>query len=331
MRNRGIKLPSNLGSNLAVKSDEFSSDMNIREFLETFHTFMGIKELEGLTNRTLKDYRDIMGYFERYLKEQRSIPQVRRGNISIDLFRSYLYYMVKERKLKNTTVNIRLRSMKVYLNWLYEEGKLEHNIAKRLKLLKVEDNKVRTLSDKEVRKMLKTPDKTSYRGFRTFIIMVLMLDCGPRVSETVNIKIDDVNLREGIVTIRGSEAKSKRYRELPISNKTKKLLKQLIDISKSNNEEYVFLNAYDGGKISSDQVIRDFQRCYKMAGLDCKGVHAWRHTFATNFIKNGGNAFTLQRIMGHSTMDMTKRYIYMENKTLKDHHRRVGSIDKFLK
>jgi len=161
--------------------------------------------------------------------------------------------------------------------------------------------------------------------------MVLMLDAGPRVSETVNIKIDDVNLREGIVTIRGSEAKSKKYRELPISNKTKKLLKQLIDISKSNNEEYVFLNTYDGGKISSDQVIRDFQRCYKSAGLECKGIHSWRHTFATNFIKNGGNAFTLQRIMGHSTMDMTKRYVSMENKTLKDHHRRVGSIDKFLK
>ena len=331
MRNRGIKLPSNLGSNPMVKSDQFSSDMSIEDFLDIFHTFMGVKELGGLANCTLKDYRDTMTYFVRYLKEERRTTGILRGNIDIDLFRSYLYYMVKERKLKNTTVNIRLRYMKSYLNWLYEEGKLEHNLSKRLKLLKVDDNKVRTLSDKEVRKMLKTPDKTSYRGFRTFVIMVLMLDCGPRVSETVSIKVEDVDLKEGIVTIRGSEAKSKKYRELPVSNKTKGLLKQLIEISKSNGEEYVFLNSYDGGKISSDQVIRDFQRCYKEAGLESKGVHSWRHTFATNFIKNGGNAFTLQRIMGHSTMDMTKRYVYMENKTLKDHHRKSGCIDKFLK
>lgn len=330
MRNRGLKLPSNFGTSPAVKSDQFSSDMTIKDFFETFQTFMSVKELQGLANSTLEDYRHFMRYFENYVKEQHSTNQVLR-TVDIDLFRSYLYYMVNERKLKNTTVNIRLRSMKVYLNWLHEEGRMEQNISKRLKLLKVSDNKVRILSDKEVRKMLKTPDKTTYRGFRTFVIMVLMLDCGPRVSETVSIKIEDVDLKEGIVTIRGSEAKSKKFRELPVSNKTKKLLKQLIDISKSNGEEYVFLNSYDGGKISSDQVIRDFQRCYREAGLESKGVHSWRHTFATNFIKNGGNAFTLQRIMGHSTMDMTKRYVYMENKTLKDHHRKSGCIDKFLK
>ncbi|OQY42378.1 MAG: hypothetical protein B6227_02250 [Fusobacteriia bacterium 4572_74] len=324
MRKIGIKLPSNLGSNLAVKSDRFSSDMSIEEFIETFQIFMGVKELGGLANCTLKDYRDIMGYFVRYLEEERRINGIPWGNINIDLFRAFQYYMVKERKLKNSTVNIRLRYMKAYLNWLYEEGRLEHNLSKRLKLLKVEKSKVKILSDSEVRKMLKAPNKTTYRGLRTFVIMVLMLDCGSRVSETASIKVKDVDLKEGIVTIRGSEAKFKKYRELSVSNKTKNLLKQLIDISKTNGEEYVFLNSYDGGKISSDQVIRDFQRCYKEAGLECKGVHSWRHTFATNFIKNGGNAFTLQRIMGHSTMDMTKRYVYMENKTLKDHHRKSG-------
>ncbi|WP_319370830.1 site-specific integrase [uncultured Ilyobacter sp.] len=181
----------------------------------------------------------------------------------------------------------------------------------------MDNDKARTLSDKEVMKI-------DLQGFRTFVIMVLMLDCGPRVSETISIKIEDVDLKEGIVTIRGSEAKSKKYRELTISNKTKKLLKDLIDISKSNHEEYVFLNSYD-------EVIRDFQRYYKMAGIESKGVHAWRHTFATNFIKNGVNAFTLQRIMGHSTMDMTKRCVNMENRTLKKHHRKIGSIDRFLK
>ncbi len=78
-------------------------------------------------------------------------------------------------------------------------------------------------------------------------------------------------------------------------------------------------------------MIRDFQKCYKEAGLESKGIHSWRHTFATNFIKNGGNAFTLQRIMGHSTIEMTKKYVSMENKTLKEHHKKVGYIDKFLR
>ncbi|WP_319205430.1 tyrosine-type recombinase/integrase [uncultured Ilyobacter sp.] len=210
MRNRGIKLPSNFGTSPAVKSDQFSSDMTIKDFLDTFHSFMSVKELQGLANSTLEDYRHFMRYFENYVKELHSTDQILRV-VDIDLFRSYLYYMVNERKLKNTTVNLRLRSMKVYLNWLHEEGRMEQNISKRLKLLKVSDNKVRILSDKEVRKMLKTSDKTTYRGFRTFVIMVLMLDCGPRVSETVSIKVEDVDLKEGIVTIRGSEAKSKKW------------------------------------------------------------------------------------------------------------------------
>ncbi len=264
MRNRGLELPSDFGTSPAVKSGKFSSDMTIEGFFNNFESFMSVKELEGLAKSTLEDYRNFMKYFTLYLKEQRRTSGIPWGNIDIDLFRSYLYYMVNERKLKNTTVNIRLRYIKSYLNWLYEEGKLEHNISKRLKLLKVENNKVRTLSDKEIRKMLKTTDKTSYRGFRTFVIMVLMLDCGPRVSETVSIKVEDVDLNENTITIRGSEAKSKKYRELPVSNKTKGLLKQLIDISKKNGEDYVFLNSYDGGKISSDQVIINTHSIFRL-------------------------------------------------------------------
>jgi integrase/recombinase XerD len=122
--------------------------MDVKEFLDTFQTFIGVKELEGLAFRTLEDYKQNMRYFTYYLEYVHQTSGVWRG-INLELFRSYLYYMVNEKKLKKTTVNIRLRSMKVYLNWLYEEGRLENNISKRLKLLRVEDNKVRTLTDKE--------------------------------------------------------------------------------------------------------------------------------------------------------------------------------------
>ena len=228
MIRKGIKLPKTLNVDTAVKSDKFSSDMTIEEFLGNFDTYINVKELEGLAFRTIEDYKWNMKYFTYFLKEERQTRGDRRL-MDLDLFRSYMYYMSNEKKLKKTTINIRLRSMKAYLNWLYNEEKLEHNFSNRLKLMKVQDEKVRTLSDREVRKMLKVSDKTTYKGLRTFTIMVLMLDCGPRVSETVSIKVEDVNLREGLVTIRGTEAKSRKYRELPISSKTKVLLKQLIE------------------------------------------------------------------------------------------------------
>ncbi|WP_319370829.1 phage integrase SAM-like domain-containing protein [uncultured Ilyobacter sp.] len=130
MRNRGIKLPSNLEKNTAFIFEGYSGDIKMGDFFDTFQYFMSVKELESLAKSTLEDHRNFMRYFKNYVEDVHgtgAVPFV----LNIDVLRSYLYHMVNEKGLKNIMVNIRLRYMKVYLNWLYEEGRIKDNLSKR--------------------------------------------------------------------------------------------------------------------------------------------------------------------------------------------------------
>jgi integrase/recombinase XerD len=330
MGKRKIKLSDEVSFRPSISINGVNeTDMLIEEFLSLHEKFIGFKALEGLAPRTLEEHRVTMDYFKKYLELDKQSISNRYANI--DVFRGYLSYMVLEKKYKPCTINIRLRTLKCYLKWLYDEKYMKENYATKLKLVKVPEDTIKPLSDTDLKKILKTADKETYAGYRDFTMMVLMLDCGIRVGEASQLKINDADIKTGIINIRAENAKTRTFRQVPISKKTCKLIEQLIKIAEKDGCEYIFQSTY-GGQIQKQNIILSFAKLGKKAGLKVRCTpHVFRHTFATNFVKEGGDIFTLQRILGHTTLTMCRKYIQLNCTDLINKHSQVGLIDRYLR
>jgi integrase/recombinase XerD len=330
MGKRKIKLSDEVTFRPSISINSVGeTDMLVEEFLSLHERFIGFKALEGLASRTIAEHRITMAYFKKYLMIDKQSIVNRYANI--DIFRGYLSYMMLEKKYKPCTVNIRLRTLKCYLKWLYSEKLIAEDYTKKLKLVKVPEDTIKPLSDTDLKEILKVADKDTYSGYRDFTMMVLMIDCGIRVGEASQLKINDVDIKTGIINIKAENAKTRVFRQVPISKKTCKLMYELMKIAEKDGCEYIFQSTY-GGQIQKQNIILSFARLGKKAGLKVRCTpHVFRHTFATNFVKESGDIFTLQRILGHSTLAMCRKYIQLNCTDLINKHKQVGLVDKYLR
>jgi integrase/recombinase XerD len=310
-----------------------NDSITVGEFLETHDKFMEDKMLNGLRSRTIKDNIEHLKYFRKYLEEsyRSDINRIADRELNFNAFKSYLAYMALDKKYSAYTVNSRLCTLKCYLKWLFHNKYLSEDYSTRLKKQKVDEDMIKPLTTEEVKKILKVCDINTLNGLRDYCLMLLMLETGVRVGEATEIQIEDIDLKQGLITIKGSVSKTGRVRILPISSKMCKLLKELIRIAEESKTAYVFQSTY-GGKIKKQNIILSFERLGKKAGINKRCTpHVWRHTMAVNAVRSGMDIWTLQKIMGHSTIVTTRKYIQLETTDLKRAHDKFCSIDKFLK
>ena len=325
------KMDFNINNRLKFELENELTAQNSIEtsrFFELHQNFMNDKALEGLRDRTLYDYRQHMKYFKKYID---TIATDYKNRITVETFKSYVYYMSIEKKLSNFTVNCRLRTLKVYLNWLYENKIITSNFSIKIKLLRVPQDTVKPLTNQEVRKMLNCCDMGTYSGFRDYTLMILILDCGVRIGEASNLLITDIDFKQSILTIRAEVSKTNEMRYLPLSIKTLKLLKVLVEFANTTDSPYLFQSIY-GGHIKERNLMLSFRRVGEKAKLKVRCTpYNFRHTFATNAVKNGMDIFTLQRIMGHKNINTTRKYIQLETEDLKNKHGQINVLDSYFK
>lgn len=312
---------------LPVTESPRSDHLKFEDFFNLYEKFLEVKKLEGISDRTLEDYEKHLDYITVYLTLPARSDEDRA--ITVEKIRAYQAYMLHEKQYKPTTINIRLRTLKAYFHWLYEEDYIDSKLYKSIKLMRTPVDLAQPLNKKEIKMILSAPDKTSYNGYRDYSLMLLMLDTGIRVKEAVNLQIDDVDIKRGVIIVRGETAKTRSFRELPISPNTSKGLRELIKISKEYKNNYVFLNEL-GSQISPKTVGWCFRNYGRKIGIKKRCTpHVFRHTFATNFIRKGGDVFTLQRIMGHSTLLTTRRYIQLDIEDLKKKHQEFSLLEEY--
>lgn len=329
-----LKINTNKNLGLMVKADTKNKNIiTVAGFFETHKIFMGDKSLEGLRQSTIQKHIEQIKYFKTFLehKYQSDINCVADEGLNSGTFKEYIHYMALEKQYSNYTTNVRLRTLKCYLSWLFENKYISDNIAPNLKLLKVDEDIVQPLTPHEVKTLLKTCDTTTYNGYRDYCIALLMLDCGIRVGELVELTIDDVDTKECLITLNGEKAKTGRTRYMPISDKVAKLLKELITVAEQTDCNYLFQSVY-GGQIKKQNVILAFRKLGEKAKLTKRCTpHVFRHTFAVNAVRLGMDVFTLQRIMGHSTLLTTRKYIQLQKEDLLKEHNRIHVLDQYLK
>ncbi|OAJ75114.1 hypothetical protein AYJ08_05710 [Brevibacillus sp. SKDU10] len=202
--------------------------------------------------------------------------------------------------LSPVTVNTRLKPLRTLFNYLKENDLIETNAFERIPKVKEPETDIKILSVEQLKKLLNTPDKRSYAGFRDFVIMNLLIDSFMRIGEVVSIKKTDIDFESGILNLSSKLTKSRRSRIVPLQKSTLKLLKELIRECDDFGSNYVFLTNY-GEPVTTNHIRQQLKKHARAAGLQIRIYpHLFRHTAATLFLENGGDMRHLQKILGHA-------------------------------
>ena len=167
-------------------------------------------------------------------------------------------------------------------------------------------------------------------GYRNLTIILLLLDSGIRVNELVNIDISDLDLTEGYIKIR--KAKGSKERLVPVGSIVQKSLWKYINQYRpqplTRKVTMLFLSEYGLPLTKSgvQQMLRRYGRIAGVTGVRCS-PHTFRHTFAKNYLLNGGDIFSLQKILGHSSLASVRIYLNLFAADLKKQHQRFSPVD----
>ncbi len=163
---------------------------------------------------------------------------------------------------------------------------------------------------------------------RNYSMMMTFLDTGLRLSELINLRLSKIDMPLGEMSIFGKGSKERR---VPIGTQAKRAMidymsRERPEPAHPQDADRVYLSA-DGRPMSNEVVEKVFQRVKQAAHLKKFHPHICRHTFSVRYLLNGGDVFTLQKILGHTSLEMTRKYVNLAAGDVKDMHRRSSPMD----
>ena len=170
-------------------------------------------------------------------------------------------------------------------------------------------------TDEELLLLIRKPRKDcDFCEYRNWVIVNLLLNNGSRAASIRNIQNRDVDLKRKQIVLRHN--KNKKIQVLPLCTQMVSILSDYMRIRKGTSEEYLFCNQF-GDKLSESALRQAIAKYNERRGIYKTSTHLYRHTFSRKYLVDcGGNAFTLQKLLGHSTLAMTKRYCRLYDKDL---------------
>lgn len=241
---------------------------------------------------------------------------------------AFSHYKLNE-GMKSTTLNHYLRVIRAFLYWC-----MEQLYVRPFKIKTVAEQEVvkMTYSDEDCMKLLSKPRKNdSFVEWRTWAIINWVLATGNRAGTICNIKIGDVNFAKKELYI--NRTKNNKASILPLSSALANALQEYIKMWLYNFglNDWLFPSSTTAGQLTVNALKHSVRRYNQARDVELTSIHAFRHTFAKNWIRNTGDVFRLQKILGHSTLEMTRRYVNMFSEDLKEGYEEYSPLDKLKK
>ncbi|GIN59776.1 tyrosine recombinase XerC [Lederbergia ruris] len=328
------------GKPIVRKRARKGSAKNIEMTLqEAYDFFVLLKKTKGVRARTQEDYKTQFEFLTEWLADEHSEIELV-SEINDDILREYIVYLSQEHVNQRTgeeglspyTVNIRIRFLKAFFNTLFSEEKIMDNPAENLSLMLVDEDSFDPLDDHEIVALLDAPDEDYYPQFRDKVAMLLMLDTGMRIGEEFALEIEEIDIKGRVINLPASKSKNRKARVIPISAMVAKMLLELISENKAHfDETHVFLSN-SGTPYQPNSFRRRLLKYKKEAGITKRvSPHSLRHQFCRDYILNGGDVFTLQRIVGHADIQTTRKYIQMTGVDIKEQHALYSPVARLRK
>lgn len=283
------------------------------DLIQAYETYL-IKVKQASANTVSSYMRDIR-QFTGWLESQIGIDAL---SVSQDTIHDYLSYLQSIGK-SGATISRALASLKNFYAYTISSGFLEQSpISSNLHVERGEKKLPQILSGREVELLLSQPSCTDAKGIRDKAMLEVMYATGMRVSELIELNVDDVNLELGIIKC----TSTKKTRVIPLYPAALRALAMYLRDVRSImvadlGENSLFVNV-GGSRMSRQGFWKILKHYQSKAGID-KDItpHTLRHSFAVHLLENGADLGSLQELMGHCDISSTQMYTHMINQKLK--------------
>ena len=281
----------------------------------------------GNSSDTLTYYRSC---FDRFIKFTGDDFELK--NLTPRFLKQYVVYL-SNTELTSVSVQSYVRGLRSFLSWLYDNDYISLNLCINFKLPKATRKVIDVLSDVEIDRILSSLSGSEWLNIRNKLIVSLMLDSGLRLNEVVTLRRDQVNLKDRYLIVTG---KGDKQRIVPFGLSTYQTLQSyLAAISSAGDQEILLIKVSEtlcGFEPITQATIKNmFRRLRIRANVPRLYPHLLRHTFATRYLENGGNIYQLQAILGHSSLEMVKKYLHLAQNRIRADFPKFSPLDNIKK
>lgn len=197
-----------------------------------------------------------------------------------------------------------------------------------ISLIKADRKLIATYTDRELELLLEKPDlkKCSFAEYRDWVAVNYFIGTGNRLKTARFLRIKDLDFENMLINL--TTVKNRKQHIIPLTPSLAQVLLEYLAHREGNEDDYVFCDMY-GRQLTKDQFTHSIRRYNLRRGVNKTSIHVFRHTFAKKFIKAGGDIFRLQKILGHSSLDMVKVYTEMFSEDLKENFEVFNPLEKF--
>lgn len=227
--------------------------------------------------------------------------------------------------LAASSIRLELVALKIFFRWLAARGFRIGDPAEQILPPRVEQYLPDTMNEQDVRKLLDSVTGQEPLDLRDKAILEIFYASGLRISEVVNARLESLSLEEGWVRVTG---KGNKTRLVPVGQAARDAIALYLEsarpkLVKPRTQSWVFLNR-NGGRLTTARVWQIVKERAKLAGLDATRIypHLLRHSFATHLLSHGADLRVIQEMLGHADIATTQIYTHVDQKRLKDTHRK---------
>ena len=286
--------------------------------IEQFADYLLVER--GLAENTIESYgrdlNDFAGFIEELDQPPNSVADAKHEDIAKFLAR------LGDLELASSTIDRKMDSLRMFYKFMSAERLIKENPTDMMEPLRSWNKLPIVLSIAEVLSLINQPDTSKPLGLRDRAMLEIMYASGLRVSEVVELRIDDVNREIGYVRCFG---KGNKERVVPVGSKALEAIGIYLESGRPKlkpEENWLFVN-YRGEKITRDGIRRIIQTIAKSAGIEKKiSPHTLRHCFATHMLEHGADLRSLQEMLGHASISATQRYTHINSERLRQIHRK---------
>lgn len=299
------------------------------DFKTAKQIFMRSKDSQNISSTTIRQYNMVLRKFLLFAMENNVFSIEDLDGLIIEKY--FASFKQSAKPIRGITLQGHYRVLRTFCIYLYQNDFIDRNPIKFVKQPKAEKKIMRTFTAQEIKLILNSFDRSDYYGMRDYTIVSLMFSSGLRKREITSIEMNDFTIGGDMLKVHGKGAKE---RLIPIGRAMSRILKQY----RTSREDFLTVNRYSspflfvsrqGTPLSIFTMQDIFYRIKDELQIPGERVscHTWRHTFAKNYLLNGGDIFSLQKIMGHADIATTKQYLNLNENEVKAQHAKFNPLD----
>lgn len=281
-----------------------------------FDEFVVAQTAKGLTEPTIKNYHAHFHSISKHIDIEKSFSDLTQADID------GMIVSMRKSGLATNSISSYVRVFKTFMNWSRQQGYTTLTAPNYKQVETVKE----PYTDEELLRLLEKPRANgTFCEYRNWVIINFLLNSGCRAATVRNIQNGDVDLSNSRIVFR--HTKTHKVQVVPLCSQMVRILKDYCKTRGGGESDYLFCDEY-GGMLSANALRLAIERYNHSRGVKKTSVHLFRHTFARKYLIDcGGDAFMLQKLLGHSTLKMTRHYCNIYDADIANNFDRLSPLE----